>query len=428
MGTVLDGRGREQLRLTEVLETDQGAQLWPFFIEKQPIVDAEKTIVGYELFNRSQTDQVHSLASDVSMVLHSLVQSGKTIADRRSDLFINTTHEGLSGSHWDFLSTKRTVIEVPPVQNHDAETIQALQPVLFALRKRGFRLAFHYTVVAPQYKAWHALADFVKVDCSAVAASKLKPLVNAIHTRTGALSVAEKVESTAQFEALREIGFLFFQGYWFSKPELVQTKVLNPSQVSALQLCDLLHDDPTIEDVETAIKKDIALGFNLLRIINSSAFGSEQKVASIGQAVARLGLEKLQKWAAMLISAKLGGRPTAVGTAAVVRARMMELLAKDLLAPDEREPAFLIGLFSLLDRLLGCSMQEALALVSVNDVVTDALLTGEGPFTNLLNMTIACEGDDGDAFALAASQLQLSYRQINIAQMEALIWADQTQA
>ena len=73
-------------------------------------------------------------------------------------------------------------------------------------------------------------------------------------------------------------------------------------------------------------------------------------------------------------------------------------------------------------------MQEALALVSVNDVVTDALLTGEGPFTNLLNMTIACEGDDGDAFALAASQLQLSYRQINIAQMEALIWADQTQA
>ena len=310
MGTVLDGRGREQLRLTEVLETDQGAQLWPFFIEKQPIVDAEKTIVGYELFNRSQTDQVHSLASDVSMVLHSLVQSGKTIADRRSDLFINTTHEGLSGSHWDFLSTKRTVIEVPPVQNHDAETIQALQPVLFALRKRGFRLAFHYTVVAPQYKAWHALADFVKVDCSAVAASKLK------------------------------------------------TKVLNPSQVSALQLCDLLHDDPTIEDVETAIKKDIALGFNLLRIINSSAFGSEQKVASIGQAVALLGLEKLQKWAAMLISAKLGGRPTAVGTAAVVRARMMELLAKDLLAPDEREPAFLIGLFSLLDRRDRCAVDR----------------------------------------------------------------------
>lgn len=414
--------------MTEVLETDQGAQLRPFSIARQPIVDAEKTVVGYELFNRSQADHVHTLASDISMVLNSLVQSGKTITDRRSDLFVNTTHDGLSGSHWDFLSTKRTVIEVPPVHNHDAETIQALQPVLLALRNRGFRLAFHYTVVAPQYKPWQELADFVKVDCSVVAASKLKPLVNAIHTRTGALSVAEKVETAAQFEELREIGFLFFQGFWFSKPELVQTKVLNPSQVSALHLYNLLRNDPEIDDVETAIKKDVSLGFNLLRIINSAAFGREQKVTSIGQAVALLGLEKLQKWAAMLIVAKPSGRPNVFGTTAVVRARMMELLAEDLLSPDERELAFLIGLFSLLDRLLGCSLQEALALVAVNDVVTDALLTGAGPFTNLLNMTIACEGDDGDAFALAASQLQLSYRQINIAQMEALVWVDQTQA
>lgn len=412
--------------MTDIPETDQAAAE-PFSIARQPIVDAEQAVVGYELFNRTQAERTHSLASDVSMVLHSLSQGGKTITDKRSDLFVNTTHEGLSGAHWDFMSPRHTVIEVPPVRNHAVETITELGTVLQGLRNRGFRLAFHYTVVAPQYKAWHGLADFVKVDCRAIEATKLKPLVHAIHSRTGALSVAEKVESAAQFDELRDTGFLFFQGYWFSKPELVQTKALNPSQVAALQLYNLLRNDAEIGAVETAIKRDVSLGFNLLRIINAAAFGREQKVTSIRQAVALMGMEKLQKWAAMLVTAKPGGRPTIFGTTAVVRARMMELLAEILLPPEERERAFLIGLFSLLDRLLGCSMHEALALVAVDEVVSEALLSGTGPFGDLLAMTTACEGDDGDAFGQAASRLQLTYRQINIAQMEALVWADETQ-
>jgi len=413
--------------LIDLQDTELAAAAEPFSIARQPIVDAEQAVVGYELFNRTQADH-HSLASDVSMVLHSLAQGGKTISDKRSDLFVNTTHEGLSGTHWDFLSPKRTVIEVPPVRNHAAETIDGLQPALQGLRDRGFRLAFHYTVVAPQYKAWHGLADFVKVDCAAIEAAKLKPLVNAIHNRTGALSVAEKVENAAQFDALRDTGFLFFQGYWFAQPELVQTKALNPSQVAALQLYNLLRqDDVNIGAVEAAIKRDVSLGFNLLRIINAAAFGREQKVTSIRQAVALMGMNTLRKWAAMLVTAKPGGRPTVFGTTAVVRARMMELLAETLLPPEERERAFLIGLFSLLDRLLGCPMQEALAMVAVDDAVSDALLNGGGPFADLLAMTMACESDDGDAFAQAAAKLQLSYRQINIAQMEALVWADETQ-
>jgi len=409
-------------------DTEQAAAAEPFSIARQPIVDAEQSVVGYELFNRSQADHRHSLASDVSMMMHSLAQGGKTITDKRSDLFINTTHEGLAGAHWDFLSPRRTVIEVPPVRNHAVETIDGLQPTLHDLRERGFRLAFHYTVVAPQYKAWHGLADFVKVDCATIETAKLKPLVHAIHGRTGALSVAEKVESAAQFEELRDTGFLFFQGYWFSQPELVQTKVLNPGQVAALQLYNLLRkEDVDIGAVETAIKRDISLGFNLLRIINAAAFGREQKVTSIRQAVALMGMNKLQKWAAMLVTAKPGGRPTIFGTTAVVRARMMELLAETLLPPEERERAFLIGLFSLLDRLLGCPLPEALALVAVDDVVSEALLNGVGPFADLLALAIACEKDDGDAFAQASAKLQLSYRQINIAQMEALVWADEAQ-
>ncbi len=397
-------------------------------IARQPIVDADRTVVGYELFNRSQAYRTHSLASDVSMVLHALAQNGTSVTGKGLDLFVNTTHEGLASAHWDFLSAKRTVIEVPAVPHHDAEQIESIALLLQSLRERGFRLAFGYWVVAPQYKSWQTLADYVKVDSNAIVAEKMKPLANAIHTRTGALSIAERVESEAEFVALRDAGFLFFQGYWVSQPELVKTKTLDPAQVAALQLFNLLRNDADLDEVVATIKKDVTLSFNLLRIVNAAAFARTQRVDSIRQAASLLGNRKLQKWAAVLVTANNSGKPSLTGTTAVVRARMMELLAESLLAPADVEPAFLVGLFSLLDRLLGCTMAEALTMVQLDQGITEALLENSGKFSPLLDMAVACEGEDGDLFSAAAAQLNLTYRQINLAHMEALVWADQMQA
>jgi hypothetical protein len=134
------------------------------------------------------------------------------------------------------LVPQRTIIEVPPFPGHDAAGIEEARLKMLTLRKRGFRLAFTHTVVAPVYKSWQGIADFVKVDVNAVDPAKLKPLVDAIHARTGAIAVAEKVESAAQFEVFKDIGFHFFQGYWFSRPELLSTQVISPSQMSAANL------------------------------------------------------------------------------------------------------------------------------------------------------------------------------------------------
>jgi EAL and modified HD-GYP domain-containing signal transduction protein len=207
-----------------------------FSIARQHIVDTDKSIVGYELFNRTQGARDHTLASDVSLVLNVMAQSGTKLINGQADLFINATHESLTGSHWDFLVPQRTIIEVPPFPGHDAAGIEEARLKMLTLRKRGFRLAFTHTVVAPVYKSWQGIADFVKVDVNAVDPAKLKPLVDAIHARTGAIAVAEKVESAAQFEVFKDIGFHFFQGYWFSRPELLSTQVISPSQMSAANL------------------------------------------------------------------------------------------------------------------------------------------------------------------------------------------------
>jgi c-di-GMP-related signal transduction protein len=137
-----------------------------------------------------------------------------------------------------------------------------------------------------------------------------------------------------------------------------------------------------------------------------------------------LGHERLQRWAAMLMTAGVDGRPSLAGNMAVVRAKMMELLGQASLTPEEKDEAFLIGLFSLLDRMLGCTLAEALSMLGLDGVITEALLKGSGKYMDLLAMAIACEMDDATVFADAAKRLELSYRDINVAHMEAIVWAD----
>jgi c-di-GMP-related signal transduction protein len=403
---------------------DEPSDALSFSIARQHIVDVEKSVVGYELFNRTQGAGAHSLASDVSLVLNVMAQSGTKLVNGQADLFLNATHASLTGSHWDFLVPQRTIIEVPPVPGHELAAIEEARLQMMSLRKRGFRLAFNHTVVAPVYKPWQGIADFVKVDVRSIEPSKMKALVDAIGARTGAIAVAEKVESAAQFEVFKDVGFHFFQGYWFSRPEVLKSQVLSPSQASAAQLFSKLRSEAEVEEIELTIKRDAVLGYNLLRLINSAGLGQRNKITSIRQAVMLLGHERLQRWAAMLMTAGVDGRPSLAGNMAVVRAKMMELLGQSSLTPDEKDEAFLIGLFSLLDRMLGCTLAEALSMLGLDGVITETLLTGNGKYMDLLAMAIACEMDDAVVFAEAAKRLDLSYREINVAHMEAIVWAD----
>lgn len=393
-------------------------------IARQHIVDADQSIVGYELFNRTQGPRDHTPASDASLVLNVVSQSGMHLVNSQADLFLNATHESLTGGQWDLLVPQRTIIEVPPVAGHDAAGIEDARLKLVALRKRGFRLAFNHTVVAPVYKSWQEIADFVKVNVSAIDPSKMKALVDAIQARTGALAIAEKVESAAQFEMLKETGFHFFQGYWFSRPEVFKSQVVSPSQASAASLFNKLHANAEIEDIELAIKKDATLGYNLLRLINSAGLGLRTRITSIRQAVLLLGNDRLQRWAALLMAAGVDGKPSLAGNMAVVRAKLMELLAEGHFSAEEKEEAFIIGLFSLLDRMLGCTMAEALTLLKLDTTITDTLLRGTGKYVDLLAMAAACELDDAAIFSEAAQRLDVSYREVNMAHMEAIIWAE----
>jgi c-di-GMP-related signal transduction protein len=237
--------------------------------------------------------------------------------------------------------------------------------------------------------------------------------------------VAEKVETAEQFTALAAYGATLFQGYWFAKPTIVRAKVVSPSLAHVLQLINLVREQASTDEIEAVLKKDAVLGFNLMRLINSSGFGLNQEITSFRQAVMLLGLKKLFRWAALLLTSSRNGTPAAVGNMAVVRGRMMELLARESMTPEDGDSAFVVGIFSLLDTMLGIPLAEALDLLSLPPQVVEALAHGTGPFGALLALAKASEGEDDAAFAAAAAALPFNNHQINIAHMDALAWADE---
>jgi EAL and modified HD-GYP domain-containing signal transduction protein len=391
----------------------------------QAILDHNRAIVAYELFDRSALANGHTASSDAQLLFNvlSAVDSQSPIGNKT--VFINCTHDSLAGGHLDLIAPDRVVLEIPPLPVTEVDQILTRLPQLQDLQRRGFRLAFDYSVLTHSYAPWLALAAFIKFDLSVIRAQSIASFVKLAQAKSKAQLVAEKVETPGQYAMLSELGVKLFQGYWFAKPVLVQGQSVRPAQAIILQLINLVRKQASTHEIEEVLKHDPTLSFNLLRFINSAGFGVRSEVTSFKYAVLLLGLNRLFKWAALLLTTSRNGDvPPAVGTTAVVRGRLMELLAAEQMPIDDSDNAFVVGVFSLLDTMLGMSMEEALANVALPDSVTQALLHRTGPLAPYLELTIACETGDDEAFARNAKLLGLSNNQVNWNHVQALAWAE----
>ncbi|MFD2753077.1 EAL and HDOD domain-containing protein [Comamonas terrae] len=395
-------------------------------IARQAIVDEARNVYGYELFDRSTAVNAHTAATDAALLFNALSYAGTEALVGKKTVFINCTHESLTGGHLELIHPDKVVLEVPPLgESATALDIEASLATFNALRQRGFRLAFDQNLLRRAYASWLPMASFIKLDMRRLSPADAEALVKFARSYTHAQIVAEKVETAEQFEHMRSLGIKLFQGFWFAQPQLVEARTIRPTQATIIQLINLVRQQASTDEIEELLKKDPTLSFNLLRFINSSGFGLSCEITSFRHAVMILGLKKLFRWAALLLTtSRTDGSPPAVGQTAVVRGRLMELLTSELLPPEECDNAFVVGVFSLLDVMLGQPMEKALASVALPQPVIDALVHNSGVFAPFLELTRACESGDEESFARAANALQLSNHQVNWAHLQALAWAD----
>lgn len=395
------------------------------WIARQAILDSHRAVFGYELFNRAVNVTQHSAASDAQLLFNMLSSADAESLASHKTLFLNCTHDSLAGGYLDLVDPAKVVLEIPPLPIADVDQIVTRLAGLQDVKRRGFRLAFDYVVLTRPYAPWLALASFIKLDVSLLKADALSAYARTAHATTPARLIAEKVETAAQHQHLASLGVTLFQGYWFARPVMVPGQTIRPAQANILQLINLVRKQARTEEIEDLLKRDPTLSFNLLRFINSAGFGARSEVTSFKHAVMLLGLNRLFKWAALLLtSSRAGDTPPAVGTTAVVRGRLMELLAAEALPAEYGDHAFVVGVFSLLDTMLGIALVDALATLTIPDDVTQALLHQSGPLAPLLTLTIACESGDDAVFASTITSLGLSNNQVNFAHLQALAWAE----
>lgn len=305
--------------LDPVAPSPTGGPTLSLVIARQAILDSNRAVFGYELFDRSVSSSEHTAASDAQMLFNFLSFSeGESLVGKK-DVFINCTLNSLAGGHLDLIAPERVVLEIPPLPISQLDQIETRLTSLQEVRQRGFRLAFDYSVLTRSYKSWLPLASFIKFDLTALKPDAMEAFIKLAQQKSHAHLIAEKVETSEQYSLVARLGVKLFQGYWFAKPTLIQGQTVRPAQANILQLINLVRKQASTGEIEEVLKRDPTLSFNLLRFINSAGFGARSEVTSFKHAVMLLGLNRLFKWAALLMTtSRVGDTPPAVGATAAV--------------------------------------------------------------------------------------------------------------
>ncbi len=216
---------------------------------------------------------------------------------------------------------------------------------------------------------------------------------------------------------------------WFFLHGNPPPKELSPAHAQIVRLLNLVRNNADIKDIEGVLKQDVALSYKLLRYINSAGFGLMCEIQSFRHAVSILGYDNLNKWLSLLlVTASRDPSAPAMMQTAIARGRFMEEVGAQFFDKSERDNLFITGAFSLLNVLLGTSMQNLLDELNLPASITEALLSEQGEFAPFLKLARLCESFDGAPLAKAAGDLHLETAALNRAHVTALGFADSLQA
>jgi len=269
------------------------------------------------------------------------------------------------------------------------------------------------------------LVDIIRIDPTPYDSMQLGELSIQIKNHGDFQLLVEHVETEELYSVCHQLGFDLFQGYFFAKPLPVPAKQVDSQRLHVMQLLNQTMNHAELLQLEQGFKRDPILSYKLLRYINSPATGLLQPVHSLAHALVVLGYDQLYRWLTLLLfaSGQVNHRTLALMNNALVRARLTELLGSKKLKAQEKEGLFITGIFSLLDVLLNMPMQTALESIKLSPPVTDALLRREGRYSTFLDLAIACEESEYQVIMTYAATSGISAEEINVAHVEALVWA-----
>jgi EAL and modified HD-GYP domain-containing signal transduction protein len=388
-------------------------------VVRQPILDARRKVVGYELTFGEGSAPGGATGSGASAPATSALLL---------DVFGDLGLERLVGAYPAWLSVARdwlVDVGMPPLRPDRAVLQIAAYPCRDDLLSALQRLSrTGYSIALEGYDGRYDLGDLlaicstVKVDVAGHDDAALKAII-ALPAQHGARLIATNVVTNEDFERCRTLGFTGFQGEFFARPRLVRGRGVATSGIGALRtLGELSGGELSFEELDRIIAADVGLSLKLLRYVNSAFFALPRTIGSVREALAMLGSRTVSRWATVMALSTIPDAPHELIEIGLRRARMCETLAP----PGDGESCFTVGMFSVADALLDAPMSDVLDSLPFSEDVCEALLHRTGPKGELLAAVVAYENGHFPAVpegcAAPGASLSAAYR-------EALEWADE---
>jgi EAL and modified HD-GYP domain-containing signal transduction protein len=400
-----------------------------FFLARQPILGRDQKLVAFELLFRAAPEhedaQLTDYAAATAAVISHASQLGMKQVVGEQVAFVNVDEVVLMSDFVRFLPPDKVILEI-------LETVRPTAPLLARVRELkelGFKFALDDVIGhSEQVSKLMGLVDIIKIDLQGVGRDELAELVHALRGPHQKL-LAEKVETIEEFELCLELGFEYFQGYYFARPAILSGKKITPSELGLLRLFDLIHTHADNDAIEAAVKRDPLLSLNLLRLVNGHLAGTGvPQVESISQALVQLGRSQLQRWVQILLYSGPEGNVelnSPLLQMATTRGRLLELMTLTLRPGDVAgaNTAFTVGIMSLMDALFDLPMREILDKVELSRDVRAALLERDGDYGAMLSVAEALEdAEPGRNLAAALDRLGLSVKQVRDIELAAFGW------
>lgn len=393
------------------------------FVARQPILTRGKKLFGYELLFRGGMNNlfpnVDGNVATSNLLSSSFLSIGIDNISGGKRAFVNFTEQLLLKETPSLFPSETLVVEVLENVEPTPQMIEACTN----LKNKGYTIALDDFVYAEKYQKLVDLADIIKVDFMNSTDEEIQKIVETVQ-RTPCRLLAEKIESYEEFEQAKQMGFSFFQGYFFSKPEVLRNKEIPLGKLTTLQLiAEINKTDLDIEVMEKIINQDVAMSYKLLQYLNSAYYSRLSPLKSIRQAIAFLGEKGARLFVTLVATAQLAdGKPDELAKLSIIRSRFLENIGKEI--HQDSNELFMLGLFSLISAMLDKPMDQLANQLPLSDTIIDALVNNSGPYAIFLKLLESHEKGDWEEFQTALDYLSLNPEKISEFYLDAIAMAE----
>jgi EAL and modified HD-GYP domain-containing signal transduction protein len=395
------------------------------FIARQPILDRNKEVFAYELFFRDGKNNCYPDVERDEATSKLIAKNYQTL--RLDDIscskksFINFQSETLINGLPASLDRDNVVVELIAGKSDVSSLLNMCKHV----KNMGYKVALEDCDLKPKWNEFLPFVDMLKVNTNHENIDSLAKNVDRFIDANVRL-IAEKVDTQDSFNIYRDMGFDYFQGYFFARPESVSNENLPTSKLKLVELIGASSSESfDIENINSVVEYDAGLSYMLLRFINNPSVNKRYKITSLRHALNYMGEVEIKKFIALLALANLSdNKPLELLHLSLVRAKFCDLLGNEKNIGSNPPTAFLVGLFSMLDAILDQKMEVLVKKLPIVDEVKEALCGEQNNLFLYLALVKAFESGNWLKVIRISKILEIEQKLLHSLFNEAILWGN----